>query len=124
MSDGLTFGASVTVTATLRRREHTKRDPNGRNRYIKEWARSDDSFLNQKMKKAGIFLGYRTLSNGETEYLGEDGASYSPDNYFRAALVCLSPRENPVYVPLDAIQTTCAHGCGLPAGQTCKAAAS
>ena len=53
--------------------------------------------------KTGIFLGYRTLSNGYRSYFSDEGYSFAPMEYFKCALVCISPTHNPIYVPLDDI---------------------
>jgi hypothetical protein len=44
-----------------------------------------------------IFLGYRTLSNGNVYHSWEEGASYAPTSHLRAMLVCASDRKNPFY---------------------------
>ena len=52
----------------------------------------------------GIYIGTRTLSNGVRVWEGsEEGMSYTPKEYLRAALVVFSTREKPMLVPLDAI---------------------
>ena len=57
-----------------------------------------------KWERWGTFLGYRTLSNGNVWISSDEPAEYTPTEYFKAALVSLSERENPVYVSLDAIK--------------------
>ena len=55
--------------------------------------------------REGIYIGKRTLSNGIRVWEGAmEEFSYSPSIYFGVALVVFSPRENPVYVPLDCLQ--------------------
>ena len=49
----------------------------------------------------GVFLGFRTLSNGTAIYNREEGVVYTPKEYFKCALVSPGPRQNPVYVPLN-----------------------
>ena len=50
----------------------------------------------------GLFLGYRWLSDGQMEHLG-DKSVYVWHHTFKAALVSINARTNPVYVPLSAI---------------------
>ena len=53
-----------------------------------------------KLKRAGgVFLGYRTLSNGIMLY-----DNWVPETYFKAALVCFSPIRNPIYVPTNCLE--------------------
>lgn len=94
------FGDNVTVTQVYRRREQTRWNE----RYswydtLKVWE------LSAIKPRAAIFLGWRTLSNGVREWEPDVGAVYTPDKdgYIKAALVCFSSRENPVYVPVDGI---------------------
>lgn len=54
-------------------------------------------FPNNKGRRKGIFLGVRYLQNGLREF--DDGYIFIPESYIKAALVCFSKRENPVYVP-------------------------
>ena len=58
------------------------------------------SWVSTKIKREeGIFLGYRTLSNGIM--LCDE---WIPRIYFKAALVCLSPIRNPIYVPISCLE--------------------
>ena len=50
----------------------------------------------------GIFLGYRWLSDGQVHYIGEE-CVYEGHHTFKAALISLNARANPIYVPLNAI---------------------
>jgi len=50
----------------------------------------------------GIFIGWRTLSNGMREWRNDEGYCYTPAEYIGAALVVFSLHENPAYVPIDA----------------------
>ena len=56
----------------------------------------------EAVSATGIFLGYRWLSDGQVHYPGEE-CIYEGHHTFKAALVSLNARTNPVYVPLDAI---------------------
>jgi hypothetical protein len=58
--------------------------------------------------RQAIFLGWRTLCNGSSEWEDEAGYVFDPDKdgHFRAALVCFSTRENPVYVPAEGLEAT------------------
>ncbi len=58
-------------------------------------------------RTSGIFLGYRTLSNGvvQTESYGEP--IWVPSIHFVVFLVCPSRTQNPIYIPrhcLEAIE--------------------
>jgi len=53
--------------------------------------------------RSGIFLGNRTLMNGFTHYYSDEGYTFDKKEIIKVALVCLSDRENPIYVPLDNI---------------------
>lgn len=93
---GVEFGAVVTVSAVYRRRyQHNEQGPRwGVRKYWDAW----------KIKpRDGLYIGGRTLSNGQRWYEDEVGAVYEPAEYFRAALVVFSERERPVLVPLDAL---------------------
>jgi hypothetical protein len=68
------------------------------NAYTKEWKRVPF------VVDGGIFLGFRTLSDGWNDYEYEVGYVFSAIESFKAALVCPSDRMNPVYVPLDKIK--------------------
>jgi hypothetical protein len=95
------LGDAVTVTRVYQRRtKYEHRIP--RQHYdtrMKVWEAWDI-----KPRRA-IFLGLRTLCNGASEWEDEVGYVFDPDKegYFKAALVCFSTRENPVYAPVDSI---------------------
>lgn len=103
------FGKRVTVSAVLKRYWKTKTNPKEkpypgqtsplRGRPFKYW-----KSLEMKISRKGIFLGYRTLSDGYLDYDYEEGNTFIPEKFFKVALVCLSERENPVYVPLKFIK--------------------
>jgi hypothetical protein len=89
------FGASVAIEGRLER--------------VSEW---DGKRLMKLWKRRmllstaeGILIGYRTLSNGVREYLGEgDGCAFIPKEYFRAALVVTGPKSKPFFVRLDDVK--------------------
>lgn len=89
------LGDRVRASAILQRR--SKYDGTG-------WGK--DRFWKSKpmAPRNGVFIGWRTLSNGHTNYNIDEPADYTPKEYFRTALVVFSERENPVYVPLDALE--------------------
>ncbi len=73
---------------------------------------NDDRYRTQKTMKiwqskhkkiTGIFLGTRTLQNGELRYDDDYGYYFIPKQWFSAVLLCPSPTKNPIYVPLDSI---------------------
>ena len=53
---------------------------------------------------SAIFLGYRYLKNGHLTYSYEEGCLFHEHERFKAALVCYSVNENPIYVMADDIQ--------------------
>lgn len=103
----LEFGQKVLVhrRATLRRGDTGKRYNRGPvSSLIKGWRsyfymfpRSQERGAD-RLPSVAVFLGYRTVSDGWTEYDYEDGPEYHPLAYYRVALVCFGPREKPVYV--------------------------
>lgn len=58
--------------------------------------------------REGIYIGYRTVSDGNTEWLGnEEGNGYYGLVYYRVAVVVLGEREKPVFV-FESDVTPCA----------------
>lgn len=55
-------------------------------------------------QRAGVFVGWRTLSNGERDYEEESGYWYAGTEFFPAALVAYHPRRALVLVPFDALE--------------------
>lgn len=51
----------------------------------------------------GIFLGWRTLSNGYVVRYYDEGPDYDPKEYIKVALVAYSPKRKPIYVPLEGV---------------------
>lgn len=94
------FGKRVTVSAELRRRWKQKALPNKRQQSgYKYWFTEE-----MKSPRKGIFLGYRHLRDGYIRKSFDEGDEFVMDKQHKAALVCLSERENPIYVPLDHIK--------------------
>ena len=52
--------------------------------------------------EGGIYLGERSLSNGQIDVTG-DAIVFERKSGFKAALVAPDGHRNPVYVPLDAV---------------------
>jgi len=52
----------------------------------------------------GIYLGTRSLHNGWSEFIEDEGQIFIGVEHFTAALVSPGPNLNPVYVPLDAVK--------------------
>ena len=47
----------------------------------------------------GIFIGWRTIQNGKSEWLGYDeGQIWIPDEYIECWLIVVDPRQNPIRV--------------------------
>jgi len=87
----LKLGCPVSVTRKLIRRSKTVD-----RRHHRHW-----KIVELNTPSSGIFLGYRTIFNGYISYDMEDGNSFVQTEKIKVALVCLSERENPIYVPLD-----------------------
>jgi len=105
------FGQKITVSGHLYRTggSEPNNDPKKRPKTILESRYINRRFFKYwkihdlENNRKGIFLGYRTLSNGISIYSYDEGVSFEPREYFKAALVCLSERENPIYVALEQI---------------------
>jgi hypothetical protein len=95
------FGATVTVRSTLHRRYRSEI----RNDRYGGTYRAELKVWEEKATepRQGLLIGYRNLSNGTREYDSECGYLYIPKEYFRAAVVVFSERENPVYVPISGL---------------------
>ncbi len=93
-------GDKITVQSRLRRcqgsRQYGKNTPY--NRRYKSWQAVD------LLPCEVLFLGYRTLSNGWTDWESECGYIYEHDKYIKAALVIrLDGRSNPFYVSREGL---------------------
>jgi len=96
------FGSTVFASARLVRRE--KRDYVENKRTNRKEPVIRKVWEEKPLGKSCVFLGTRTLQNGRREYDGDYGYYFRPDDYFKAALVSPGPNENPVYVPISALQ--------------------
>ena len=85
----LKFMDTVKCKSKLRRTETVLRGAFNR----KEWV--IDRF---KHPQEGTIIGFRNLSDGESEYCQDDPIVYHPKRYFKALLVIFNEVENPVYV--------------------------
>ena len=80
----------IMVKSKLRRTETFVRGANNK----KQW--DIDRF---KHPKLGVVIGYRLLSNGESEYqCNDEPIIYHPKDYFKAFLVVIDEKHNPIYV--------------------------
>ena len=61
-------------------------------------------WMSEPFSCEGVFLGYRTLSNGVRDYDNQDGWTYTAKEHIRVAYVCFSDKANPIYVLLDDIE--------------------
>lgn len=97
------FGKTVNVCRVYERRMRYRSNVGRPADRVKEWQVVDVA------PREAIYLGERTLANGTTDWWAEEGITFTPDKegYFRAALVCFSAHENPVYAPLDSISSVC-----------------
>ena len=94
------LGDALTITQVYKRRDRSRwNDRTHHAQTLKVWEP-----WSIKPRQA-IFLGWRTLSNGVRHWEDEVGGVFTPDKdgYIKAALVCFSTTENPVYVPVDAL---------------------
>jgi hypothetical protein len=87
------FGQRVFVRATLVRAT----EPSG-NHFLKFWKKTPLA-----KTKTGIFLGTRILQDGRLVNTGHWGTEFEVLHYYKGALVCLSPNQNPVYARLEDI---------------------
>jgi hypothetical protein len=46
----------------------------------------------------GMYIGYRTLADGEREYIEDAGFVFTPWSYREAWLFVIDPRQKPIYV--------------------------
>lgn len=76
----LPLGTPIVAKATLKRRQENTRDG-----LRKVWQRVE-------VPRTGIVAGVRTLSEGDTHYMGEDGIVYYPDKYLSAYLIAWDAR--------------------------------
>jgi hypothetical protein len=98
----MNLGDTLIITQVYKRRERSVPvDGKGHVYHVtrKEW------IIWPIKPRGAIFLGWRTLSNGVREWEDEVGAIFIPDKdgYLKAAMVCFSTRENPVYVPVESL---------------------
>jgi len=92
-TQGLKHGDRVIVSASMRRVTGAKV---GYQRYEKSWQ------VFGTRDRHGIFLGWRTLANGVSEYgTFEEPTTFSAKEHIKVALVSVSTTRNPIYVPLD-----------------------
>lgn len=73
-----------------------------------KWVMIDKLHRQKPLITTGIIIGIRTLRDGHTVYVGYDGgneASFICDKTFKAYLVAIDMKRNPVYVlPKDIIK--------------------
>jgi len=88
------LGDKVICTAVLKRRTQT----------IRGWHMKKFWEPRAIKPRGGVYIGLRHLANGERWIEDEVGYVFETKERLRAALVVFSTRENPVLVPLDAMQ--------------------
>jgi hypothetical protein len=92
------FGQWVTCTARLYRASKADRRTGYKDlKHIHRWEPIP-------IKNEGLFIGTRTLYNGEVEWAEDTGSVFSPKSHFTAALVVPGPRRKPILVPMDAVK--------------------
>jgi hypothetical protein len=95
MKDKIPFGAWVKVSARLKRVTSKGKD----GCLIREWISESIPEIE------ALFLGYRTISNGEVFYSYEaDRSEYEVITYEKACLVCKAGNSKPFYAPLMAVE--------------------
>lgn len=90
------LGDKVTCTAILHRKM----------KIIKGWHAEKFWRADPIEPRQGLYIGARTLANGERWIEDEVGYVFEAKERFRAALVVFSARENPVLVPFDALTSS------------------
>lgn len=95
------FGSKVKFTHVLKRRMKCERSINS---YGTEFFHDVKYWDRRETSGSGLYIGTRTLQNGVRDWDGEYGYTFSPTDHFTAALVVPGPRQNPIYVPMDAIE--------------------
>ncbi|MBL4707757.1 MAG: hypothetical protein JKY48_04880 [Flavobacteriales bacterium] len=60
-------------------------------------------YVSKPFEATGIFLGWRTISNGATYCDCEDGCYWVAEKYIKAALVSFNATQNPLYIPAGCI---------------------
>jgi len=86
MSD-LEFGCKVSISG----------------KYVRISRSRNKEYVAKEFSAKGIFLGHRTITNGYTVFDNYDGPYWVATSHMRVALVCVSPNENPIYVPIEAV---------------------
>ena len=95
------FGAWVIYSHILKRK---MRYVETENKYGVKFRNEFKFWKKFEFPGSGIFIGTRTLKNGNREFDCEEGYTFVPTEYITAALICPSPSQNPVYVPMEAFQ--------------------
>lgn len=93
----LKLGQAVVVSQRYVRREENEFVPQGRTRRKKVWKAEN------RRSESCVFLGYRTLKNGWTDWDSDCGWCFRSTETIKVALVCPPGNKNPFYTPLDAI---------------------
>jgi hypothetical protein len=96
-SETLKLGQTVAVSQRYFRREENEFVPQGRTRRKKVWK------AEKRKLESCVFLGYRTLKNGWTDWDSDCGWCFRSIETIKVALVCPPGNKNPFYAPLEAI---------------------
>ncbi len=90
----LPLGTKVEITHVYRRLFEIRNVPNsGRPQGVRYWAKRE-----LPKPEVGVFIGYRTITDGWIER-SEEGGVWRPIEWRLCALVVTGPRKNPVCVP-------------------------
>lgn len=95
LSSKPTFGTRVRVKAVLKRRE-LRSSVHGTRKFWQS--------RTLEKPRSGLYIGYRTLYDGEVKIGDYEMPEFHPESHGQAALVVFSERERPVFVPFDALE--------------------
>lgn len=88
MKKEIKFGEKIKINHKLRRKEE-----------YESYGKNTKTWKETPMDEIEVMvIGRRTLSNGFSELLGDDGIFYTPKEYFKALLVVKDMNTNPFYI--------------------------
>lgn len=82
------FGKKVHVTHKYRRRVDRRKK----------------EYVTTPFSGTGIFIGWRTITNGYSCCDYDEGYYWVAEKYIKAALVVFNAKQNPLYIPADCIE--------------------
>lgn len=78
--------------------------PRLRRKFKREGRKEWEPYESGHQTIEGIFIGWRTYSNGKSEYEDSCGYIFTPDKYFKVALIVPHIRANPIPVMFDTLK--------------------